>query len=199
MTSSGSLACTLSDGSVAVLSIGSPDSEMISYKYKPHEAEAWTCEYSPDTRILYSGGDDSVLNAQDLTTQQHLWKDRKIHGAGITAIMARSDGNTLITGSYDDTLRIFDLRTRKVVQELNLGGGVWRLGIGDRNSIIASCMHAGARVVDIGQDGRSPTIVARFEEHESMNYGSDIHSDSPDTVVSCSFYDRRICIWNVKG
>ena len=161
----------------------------------------WTCEYSPDGRILYSGADDSVLNTQDLETQQTLWKDRRTHGAGVTAIMARPDNFTLLTGSYDDNLRIIDLRTRGVVGQINLGGGVWRLGKRgtDGRSVIASCMYVGSRLVDFGEDLRTPSVVARFEEHESMNYACDIHPMDPDIVVSCSFYDKRVCIWDIKN
>ncbi|KAF8435261.1 hypothetical protein BGX38DRAFT_1217314 [Terfezia claveryi] len=37
-------------------------------------------------------------------------KDRKTHGAGVTAIIARPDTFSLSTGSYDYNLRIVDLR-----------------------------------------------------------------------------------------
>ncbi|KAI5793778.1 WD40-repeat-containing domain protein [Peziza echinospora] len=203
------LACTTDDGRVVLFHDtqtpdGNPnttsderDTNVVVNEYKPHDAEAWTCEFSPDGTILYSGGDDSVLNAQDLVTEQSIWRDRKTHGAGVTAIMARPDNNTLITGSYDDHLRVFDLRTRKVVAEANLGGGVWRLADRGGQSLVASCMYAGTRIVDLGPNGTSPQIVARFEEHESMNYGCGIHPGYPDTVVSCSFYDKRLCIWNI--
>ena len=193
------LACTLSTGGVAIVRPSLPRNDRVEYEYQPHIAEAWTCEFSPDGRTLFSGGDDSALNAQDLETQQSLWKDRRTHGAGVTAIMARPDSRTLLTGSYDDTFRVWDLQTRGVSGQINLGGGVWRLGKQGSSSVIASCMYVGARVVDLGQDCTSPSVVARFEEHESMNYDCDIHPSDLNTVVSCSFYDKRVCIWDVKS
>lgn len=197
-TTQGSLACTLSTGTVATVDIHLSGNN-VEYEYTPHYDQAWTCEYSPDGKILYSGADDSVLNAQDLETKQTIWKDKKKHSAGVTAIMARHDNNTLLTGSYDDQLRVFDLRTRGVVGQINLGGGVWRLGKRgtDSQSIVASCMYVGSRIINLGEDLRSPSVVARFEEHESMNYGCDIHPSDLNTVVSCSFYDKRVCIWDV--
>lgn len=61
-----------------------------------------------------------------------LWQNRKLHHAGITAILPLS--KTLITtGSYDDHIRLLQLPkipgdTRpQLLAELNLGGGVWRL------------------------------------------------------------------------
>lgn len=61
-----------------------------------------------------------------------LWQNRKLHHAGITAILPLSE-TLVITGSYDDHIRLLQLPkipgdTRpKLLAELNLGGGVWRL------------------------------------------------------------------------
>lgn len=49
-------------------------------------------------------------------------------------------------------------------------------------------------------------ILAKFEEHESMNYGSDVQPDLKEKkeekekkkIVSTSFYDRRLCLWTVE-
>lgn len=51
-------------------------------------------------------------------------------------------------------------------------------------------------------------VLARFEEHESMNYGSDVQPDlkkekkgekeKKKKIVSTSFYDRRLCLWTVE-
>lgn len=41
-------------------------------------------------------------------------------------------------------------------------------------------------------------VMAKFEEHESMNYGSDVQPGSrgrEKTIVSTSFYDKRMCLW----
>ena len=39
--------------------------------------------------------------------------------------------------------------------------------------------------------------MARFEEHKSMNYGSDVqpNSDTVKSIVSTSFYDKLLCLW----
>lgn len=61
-----------------------------------------------------------------------LWQNRKLHHAGITAILPLSE-TLIITGSYDDHIRLLQLPklpgdTRpQLLAELNLGGGVWRL------------------------------------------------------------------------
>jgi diphthamide biosynthesis protein 7 len=64
-------------------------------------------------------------------------------------------------------------------------------------------MHAGARIVRIHADGEgqwSMEVLAKFEEHKSMNYGSDAQpggneNSGPRTIVSTSFYDKLLCLW----
>lgn len=86
---------------------------------------------------------------------------------------------------------------KRAVDDLRLDGGVWRLQRrGNRNDVLASCMHAGSRVLSLEKDG-GISVLAKFSEHESMNYGSDVHPEVLDRFVSCSFYDKRVCVWYV--
>ena len=162
---------------------------------------------------------------------QHLYepsrRDKTTHNAGVTAILPLSlsspdEDDFLITGSYDEYVRILALpnfggRT-KVLAEKQLGGGVWRLklldtihilGQGIHLLVLASCMHAGARLLKIAPSENksrwSINVIAKFEEHESMNYASDGRIESYDrqhssgyTCVSTSFYDRKLCVWTVE-
>lgn len=151
------------------------------------------------------------------------------HTAGVTSILPLplplvDDAPLLLTGSYDEYLRIYHTTRRgRVLTELCLGGGVWRLqmlkaenttqgsGLDSqewRFLILASCMHGGTRVVRVSGDGKSQwgiEVLAEFTEHESMNYASDAwkggqgekEKESNLLCLSSSFYDRRVCIWRV--
>ena len=153
--------------------------------------------------------------------------DAKIHGAGVTAILpiklgceGKPEAEVLLTGSYDEYLRVLSPKSNgkwTVVAEERVGGGVWRLKYlsqmsapithHSRCSILASCMHAGARIVEISHkidDTWSIGVFARLEEHESMNYGSDFvklaernSCRETTTVVSTSFYDRKLCVTQI--
>ncbi|OLN94281.1 Diphthine methyltransferase [Colletotrichum chlorophyti] len=177
------------------------------------------------TSCGYSSGEDS----RDEVGVEALYPPLKIdgHGAGVTAILPISvklaDGSRLlVTGCYDDTIRViavqpphetYGLRKFKSMGEKNLGGGVWRLKLIDvqkndgrcRVRVLASCMHAGARVVALEGplDGEEwvVSVLARFEEHKSMNYGSDTvpgFEDGRLVCVSTSFYDKLLCLWEVE-
>jgi diphthamide biosynthesis protein 7 len=61
-------------------------------------------------------------------------------------------------------------------------------------------MHAGSRVMRLckGSDGLWMfEVLARFEEHRSMNYGSDVQPTDAKlkSIVSTSFYDKLLCLW----
>ena len=152
--------------------------------------------------------------------------DRKTHGAGVTAILPidledEMDRRIVVTGSYDEFVRVLEPPGQggrfKMLTEKRLGGGVWRLMLLDivdvgangevKFQVLASCMHAGARIVQIHRSTKGEWTVedlAKFEEHESMNYGSDAHAVATEDgrrswiCVSTSFYDKRLCVWKFE-
>lgn len=237
------IAVSLSNGNVAIIALSNNfQSHQIQWQSNVHPLEAWTVAYSPRTLedlpcFLYSGGDDSALSIRKLvrhdTTLSYdpVARDFKSHGAGVTAILPLpiaqdTDGDFLLTGSYDEYLRVYDTVNRpQVLAEEKLGGGVWRLKLisfseprkpsAGRNAtisevsatVLASCMHAGVRVLRVSRDAEghwSIKVLAKFEEHESMNYASDVQpfsrtadGDETDgiTCISTSFYDRKLCVW----
>lgn len=211
-----------------------------------HSLEAWVVAFSkpnipsaskPDKApfTIFSGGDDSAFQyttydpSSDLSTPYSPIILRG-HTAGVTAILplALPKTHIVLTGSYDDTLRVFAIaplhttfgaKQARLLAECNLGGGVWRLSvIGEpvigagkwAVTVLTSCMHAGTRVLRItggdGGDDMEIEVLGRFEEHKSMNYGSDwVRLDEPldgdgrprGMIVSTSFYDRLLCVWSM--
>jgi diphthamide biosynthesis protein 7 len=140
---------TLSDGAVALCRSSdgetetrpwSSESTVTTTELATHSLEPWTLAFSPDAELLFSGGDDAVLQALRLPSIDNdaeddgnaatlLWSDRKSHEAGVTSILPLAN-DLLITGSYDDRIRLLSapaVGRRKVLAELDLGGGVWRL------------------------------------------------------------------------
>lgn len=148
----------------------------------------------------------------------------------ILPVPKRGEASELVvTGSYDEQIRLLALSPQRkraiVLAEKRLHGGVWRLkplvqdnfhdeewsagfGIGIKHGmrfrVLASCMHAGVSILGFRESEEgvwSVEILAKFTEHESMNYASDVRpslagEDGDMTVVSSSFYDRKLCVWN---
>ncbi|MCJ1307783.1 hypothetical protein MMC25_001431 [Agyrium rufum] len=150
--------------------------------------------------------------------------DGKSHEAGVTAILSldvrrseNTDAGILLTGSYDEFVRVLlplGNGKRRVAAEKRLDGGVWRLKpmwtlpdnskSHNRSVILASCMHAGTRILEVFQSLNGDweiNVFACLEENESMNYGSDWtkharpgSSQSTVLIASISFYDRKLCL-----
>ena len=229
------IAITLSTGDVVMCSLhlSGTDNYLQTTQLFSHTLEAWVTSYSIDGRLLYSGGDDCVFACHELQLGINgtKWEDKKIHGAGVTAILpilqhGDNSEEVLLTGSYDDHVRVLATpvaggKRPTVLADLDLGGGVWRLAIlqapplqpssSDSNLrsdtslqwiILASCMYAGTRIVQVQKHNMKWDIrlLARFEEHKSMNYGSGVKPRSADDqngykLVSTSFYDKLMCLW----
>lgn len=169
---------------------------------------------------------------EGLEEQNVLWTEGRVHGAGVVAILPLSlplevvdagsggddGGNLVITGSYDDCIRLLCLPAvgrRRVLAECNLGGGVWRvkvLGVGREGGrvvvrLLVCCMYAGARVVRLCREKEGGEwgfeVLGMMTEHASMCYALDWRGVGGEGegkkvgVVSTSFYDRLVCLWRV--
>jgi diphthine methyl ester acylhydrolase len=209
-----------------------------------HDLEAWCCTFSPEGTV-YSGGDDGKIRATPLYRDPfNRAKDVELqevsrqtvfsgHEAGVTAILvlplpSSPLGSILLTGSYDDSVRVYaehDFRPYvantkpKVLAELKIGGGVWRLkflqdyppstksDVNVKYRVLASCMHEGARILEVSGSQMGDwkiEVIATMKIHESMCYAADVKPlamnpplgwDETRLCVSASFYDKLLCAW----
>ncbi|OQU95144.1 hypothetical protein CLAIMM_01389 [Cladophialophora immunda] len=157
-----------------VILSGGDDSALIASTVSPTAIAAYP---SASTSASLSSCDAASLDVMPL------WKDRRSHTAGVVAILPLSpvtvrNGNgvqnrkdivPLVTGSYDEFIRLFEIDTKTYRAgfrtKLRLDGGVWRLKVLDQYSvpsqegqgqksqhhtlILASLMHAGAAIIRI--------------------------------------------------
>jgi len=154
--------------------------------------ESWACSLSPDTTMVASGSDDCSLKIWDTRTNELVMQNTRSHMMGTTCLEFMSDTD-ILTGSYDDRIRRFDLRSlREPVTERKSIGGIWRLKpFGDR-LFVAAC-YGGCSVVNINDFN---PIASEYTEHESMAYGIGVLDC--DLAVSCSFYDKLVSYWGIS-
>lgn len=173
--------------------------------WKAHSFEAWTCAFDKwNPNIVYTGGDDTFMHVYDIRApeaQQTI--KNKCHIAGVTSFLSYTE-NCLITGSYDEYLRIFDTRAwRQPVTDLQLFGGIWRIKPSkyDRHLLLCACMYKNFSLCRINNDHNELKLVAEFTKHESICYGADWAPNrlcnGGQVMVTCSFYDKRLCISSV--
>lgn len=163
--------------------------------WRVSDLEVWTQAWGHDESTVYAGSDDGVFSVWDPrcpSGDEAVAKlsNSRSHSAGVTAILPRPSASQVLTGSYDDHIRRFDLRNlRRAVTEVNLGGGVWRIIPRSGGQLVTCCMYDGAKVVREEGDFE---VVKRWRGHASMVYGGDV---SGKLVGTCSFYDKKVCVW----
>ncbi|KPJ21022.1 WD repeat-containing protein 85, partial [Papilio machaon] len=159
-----------------------------------HGFEAWVAAFNYwNTDVFYSGGDDCIFKAYDLRAPNAVVSNRR-HEAGVTAV--RSDVVTehrLLTGSYDEKVRLWDARNLKCcITDENVNGGVWRLKWHPYNNrvVLAACMYGGFRLLRVNDE---ISVIDEYLEHESIAYGADWKFEKESLIVAtCSFYDCKL-------
>ncbi|CBZ51972.1 putative WD domain, G-beta repeat-containing protein [Neospora caninum Liverpool] len=162
---------------------------------KAHDAETWCVSFDPHEqgKILATGADDCAIRLWDLrcresttieinhsedVTSALAMENRRSHTMGVTSVtFSPDDPNWLLTGSYDETVRIFDRRQlRYPLNSFRVSGGVWRLKwhtaemLADRLLLVAAC-HGGSELWRIGDAQSDIERLGVFSGHQSMTYG----------------------------
>ncbi|KAG4303676.1 hypothetical protein PCK1_000194, partial [Pneumocystis canis] len=188
--------CVLST-STGELCIFNLDSLQIIHKWKAHHLECWTTCYNLDSSIIFSGSDDCTFKIWDIhRIMPPLFTNTKSHTGGVISFLPFD--TKLLTGSFDDHIRLFDLRNPyKEIWGKNIGSA-WRLiqQPGNKFRILGCLMYEGAKVLDLNileNDIYQAEIYKEFKEHQSIVYAGDWYNDQE--IVSCSFYDKKICLW----
>mmetsp|Transcript_7733 Transcript_7733/g.25660 ORF Transcript_7733/g.25660 Transcript_7733/m.25660 type:complete len:358 (-) Transcript_7733:52-1125(-) len=205
------LAASGSDGTVCVLrrapSATSPLE--IEAEWHAHDAEIWACATDPwRPGLVYTGADDCALKGWDARAAADgdgpAFVNRKSHGAGVCCIApSPHDEHVLATGSYDENLRLWDVRSLHVpvrTVEVGCGGGVWRARWHPRTRGLLLCasMHGGVALVsadDESSDGGGyarAAVTAQYTGHESFAYGADWHAGEAGLAATCAFYCKSL-------
>lgn len=158
--------------------------------------EVWCSSFSHwNSEILFSGADDCKWKLWD-TRDLHAAKiSNGYHKAGVISVCCHpTKENYLLTGSYDDFLCLWDLRTVKnPLLDINLGGGVWKIKFRpkDPSKILCACMYNGWALLN--DDDLSIKQTVNIDG--SLLYGVDWSPDSDNFFVCCTFYDRTVRIF----
>ncbi|CAF4954176.1 unnamed protein product [Pieris macdunnoughi] len=170
-------------------------------EWQAHGYEAWIAAFNYwNLDVFYTGGDDCVLKCFDRKSPDVVMTNRS-HEAGVTAIRSHVDvEHQLLTGSYDEKVRLWDARQMKrCLTETNVGGGVWRLKWhpNRKSVILAACMYGGFRLLR-AED--TIEILYEYLEHESIAYGADWKFENKELsmVATCSFYDCNLRVGEIN-
>ncbi|KAK5116914.1 hypothetical protein LTR62_006635 [Meristemomyces frigidus] len=159
----------LSDGRVCLCSFPADGEGVEVIEVARHSLEAWFLAFydeSSGSSTIFSGGDDMVLQQSTIDSDgsaTQLWQDRRLHQAGITAIL-RLSTELIVTGSYDDHIRLISTPKtgrRQVLAESNLEGGVWRLKVLSDSEQLANTNPSTAQLQEASLVPSSTTLPAQ--------------------------------------
>ncbi|KAJ4486148.1 WD40-repeat-containing domain protein [Lentinula aciculospora] len=216
----GKLVVSCSDGNLVLLDPNS-SSVVITDSWKAHEYEPWIAAWNYwDANMIYSGGDDLKLKGWDIRTdlRDPIFVNKRFE-AGITTIQSHPYiEHLLAVGSYDSSVRLFDVRKPVPLSQTDVGGGAWRVkwhpSATRKSDLLVACMHDGFKILrfdelatetknleDMQLLSSSATVIQRFDEHQSLAYGVDwsfapSSNDKKTAIASCSFYDHNLRFWS---
>ncbi|VVC35683.1 WD40/YVTN repeat-like-containing domain,WD40 repeat, conserved site,WD40 repeat,WD40-repeat-containing [Cinara cedri] len=193
-----SIAFSDSRGYITVVNLN----DCLVRNFKAHNFESWivTFHYG-EPNILYTGGDDCKFKCYDqrLKFDKPVFENKE-HKQGVTTCSSsKIRKNIIATGSYDEIVRLWDVRNMKQsYNNVNVNGGVWRLKWEPINEdyILSASMFNAAHIIDT-----SLNICHSFgEKNNRLFYGADwCHLNENKKIIStCSFYDHKLDLFVVN-
>lgn len=174
--------------------------------WKGHQLEVWVVAFDLHrSTTLYSGADDCLFKCWDHRDVSRPSFTSREHDMGVTSIAPNPfNAHLVATGSYDERLRIFDVRKPSAaLQTVALGGGVWKLAWHPKEpTLLAACMHGGFKVVRPEPLEGKGGVVAAFREEDtasSVAYGATWCRGLGDVAATCTFYDNTVSVLRIPA
>uniref|UniRef100_A0A6P7FC31 methylated diphthine methylhydrolase n=1 Tax=Diabrotica virgifera virgifera TaxID=50390 RepID=A0A6P7FC31_DIAVI len=206
------ISCSDSKGNIHILELVN-DTLALKESWHGHDFEAWiTGFYYWDTNIIFSGGDDSMFLKYDRRLGSAPVSKNRSHEAGVTSFHSNSSKEYIVvSGSYDEHIRLWDIRRMKSeIESLKMPGTLWRLKWDPFNhdKLLAACMLGGVHIVDTSNSHKMEIIASHYG-HKNIAYGADwcylskkesarFEGTGEHIIGSCSFYDHLLCISKVN-
>ncbi len=107
------------------------------------------------------------------------------------------DDNLIITGSYDEKLRLIDIRNMKeLVSEMRMDGSIWDFKqeiYKGEHLVFLTCVYDGFKIFNLDNNKIAKDIK---DLHSSIVYGVDTKIiEEGILITSCSFYDNLVNLW----
>ncbi|KAJ7517316.1 hypothetical protein O6H91_21G018500 [Diphasiastrum complanatum] len=168
-----------SDGSLSTVRLDQGSLEL-DQTWQAHDFELWTTTFDFwKPSVVYSGADDCHFCVWDLREdlQMPVYRNRRAHRMGVCCVQSNPlCEHVLVTGSYDETIRLWDSRMLQnpvLEAELGLGGGVWKVKWHPKNGklLLAACMHNGFAILHA--NSLEVKVLEEYKGHKSLAYGAD--------------------------
>lgn len=97
-----------------------------------------TVTFNPNSRLIAAAGHDRAIRIWEAKKRGSMTAELKGHEDRVESIAFSSDGSTLISGSYDGTVRLWDMNTNQERQRLVVGRIVTSVVFSSDNRLVAA-------------------------------------------------------------
>ncbi|MEC4816154.1 MAG: WD40 repeat domain-containing protein [Scytonema sp. PMC 1069.18] len=137
------------------------------YSFLDHSGTVKSLAFSPDSRVLFSGGaeNDGVIRLWDTLTGKRFAVIRKAHKTAVESMLISPDGQTLASCSTDNTINLWNLPTYRFTRSfVGHTSNVLSLALSPNGKVLASGGLDGIRLWDFLQQRPLGTLT-RFDNN----------------------------------
>jgi len=179
--------------------LGTPDCASQESCGQGHTDKVQAVAFSPDGKLLATGGDDDHIKVWDAQTGAFLY-DLGQHDGTVWGLAFRPGSNQLASVSTDRTVKVWDLDTRQLLYTIAAVGGQpghldWTYSVAytpDGKTILTAGADRTVRIWD-ADFGRS---LGTLTGHTLQVYDVAVSPDG--THVATAGEDRTIRYWNIS-
>ena len=155
-----------------------------------HRDFVWAVAFSPDGRVLASGGRDRTIRLWDVGTGA-LWRVLQGHEGEVTGLAFSPDGRVLASGGRDRAVLLWDVATYTLQKILWHESDVFTVAFSPDGRVLATGgLGKTARLWDIP----TGTVQLMLEAHESAVFSIAFSPDGG--LIATGGGDRTVRLWH---
>uniref|UniRef100_A0A1I7STH2 methylated diphthine methylhydrolase n=1 Tax=Bursaphelenchus xylophilus TaxID=6326 RepID=A0A1I7STH2_BURXY len=146
------------------------------------EVPAWCCKFL-DENTYATGGDDCFLKLFDIRSNE-MSMVSKVHDGGVVRIREAGQQSKILTGAYDNHLRLLDIRNLKTAENnAKLDGDPWDFKVCENGMILVAAMYSGWYFLN-----KDLSVNTHHDLPDSLVYGVECIPSSKGVKVICSSF-----------